>query len=124
MKNESVFFSYLKNNRKNFILLIIVFVIGIALGTLFINNVNYSQSEKIYEYINSIVNNIKTTDSIDKTSLLIQSLKQNLMFVLIIWMFGCSIFGNILIYIAILYKGFSIGYTSSAIIATLGIKSR
>lgn len=124
MKSESVFFLYLKRNRNKFVLLIITFLTGIALGILFVNKANSKQSEIIYEYIISIVNNIKNTDTIDKSLLLGQSLKNNMLFVFAIWIFGCSLLGNFLIYIAILYKGFSIGYTSAAIIASLGIKSR
>lgn len=39
------------------------------------------------------------------------------------WLLGCTIIGNIFVYFAILYKGFSIGYTISAIISALGAKS-
>lgn len=37
--------------------------------------------------------------------------------------FGCTIIGSFFIYIVILYKGFSLGYTISSIIAVLGVKN-
>ena len=40
-----------------------------------------------------------------------------------IWILGSSIIGSFFIYFVILYRGFSVGYTISAIIASLGIKS-
>lgn len=123
MKNKSVFFCYLKDNKKTFLCLIIIFFIGIILGITFINNVNSVQSEQIYSYVNSLKDNIKKAENINRTLLLKQSIKQNSLFVIFIWFLGCTILGSFLIYAVVLYKGFSIGYTVSAIIATLGAKT-
>lgn len=123
MKIKSVFFEYLKANKKTFLALLMLFFIGIILGIVFINNANESQIQEITLYVNSLKDNIKSAQTVNKSVLLMQSLKQNLIFVLIIWFLGCTILGSFLIYIAIIYKGFSIGYTISAIIATLGVKS-
>ena len=49
-------------------------------------------------------------------------MKYNFSIVFLIWILGSTIIGSYLIYIIIAYKGFSIGYTISAIIASLGIK--
>jgi len=54
--------------------------------------------------------------------LLKRSLKTNISLVILVWILGCSLFGSFFMYIVIIYKGFSIGYTVSSIIATLGIK--
>lgn len=124
MKNKSVFFYYVKNNKKNLIFLILIFLIGMIAGIAFINNVRAEQMQEISSYVNSLKDNLKTSDEINKTVILTQSIKQNLVFVGIIWILGCTLLGSFLIYVAILYKGFSIGYTASAIIATLGVKSR
>lgn len=124
MKNKSVFFCYVKNNKKNFLCLLIIFFIGIAVGITFINHANESQILEIQGYVTSLKDNIKSSDDINKTLLLMQSMKKNAIFVLLIWFLGCTIIGSFLIYVAVIYKGFSIGYTVSAIIATLGVKSR
>ncbi len=93
-------------------------------GIAFINHVGETGRQEIENYINSLKENIKLSDEINQTVILKQSIKQNLMFVLMIWFLGCTLLGSFLIYGAVLYKGFSIGYTASAIIATLGTKSR
>ena len=80
--------------------------------------------QEISSYVNSLKENIKTSEGINKTVILRQSIKQNLMFVSMIWFLGCTLLGSFLIYLAIFYKGFSIGYTASAILATLGVKTR
>ena len=124
MKIKSVFFEYIKSNKKTFLALLIFFFVGIAGGIIFINNANDAQVQEIEFYVNSLKDNIKNSNDINKTLLLIQSLKQNTIFILIIWILGCTILGSFLIYLAIICKGFSIGYTVSAIIATLGVKKR
>lgn len=123
MKKKSVFLDYIKNNRKTFFCLILFFLIGIILGIVFINNTDEAQKQQICLYVNSLKDNIKKSDNINRTLLLTQSIKQNMIFVFIIWFLGLTILGSFLIYAIILYKGFSIGYTISAIIATLGVKN-
>ena len=99
------------------------FLCGVIGGISFINHANSMQTEEIFSYVNSLRENIKSSDEINKTVILMQSMKQNIIFILLIWFLGCTILGSFLIYVAILYKGFSIGYTVSAIIATLGVES-
>lgn len=122
--NKSVFSYYLKNNKKSFFMLMLLFCLGIMGGIAFINHANEIQTEEICSYVNSLKENIKNSDDINKTLILTQSIKQNVAFVMLIWFLGCTILGSFLIYIAILYKGFSIGYTVSAMLATLGVKAR
>ena len=122
MKIKSVFFEYLKANKKTFFTLLIMFFIGIVVGIVFINNISEKNKNEIYLYVNSLKENIKKSSDINRKLLLIQSIKQNINFILIIWIFGCTILGSFLIYLAVVYKGFSIGYTISAIIASLGIR--
>lgn len=46
---------------------------------------------EICSYVNSLKDNIKASDNINKTVILIQSMKQNTLFVGIIWFLGCTI---------------------------------
>ena len=124
MKNKSVFFYYVQNNKKSLIFLCVVFLLGMIAGITFINHASESQTQEIGTYVNSLKENLKSSESINQTVILIQSMKQNMAFVGIIWFLGCTLLGSFLIYGAIFYKGFSIGYTAAAIIATLGAKSR
>ena len=120
MKN--ILLDYISKNKKNFIVIIVLFCIGIAVGVLIINNSNDLQKNELNEYINNLIENIKNSENIDTFNMLILSIKQNVGFILLVWFLGCTIIGGIFIYITILYKGFSIGYTISAMIAVLGVK--
>lgn len=113
---------YIVRNKKNFIIIIILFCVGIGIGIFFVNNSNEVQKNELNEYINNLILKIKDSDNIKSFNLLGLSIKENIFSILIIWFLGCTIIGGIFIYIAIIYKGFSIGYTISAIIAVLGIK--
>lgn len=88
---KSVFFSYVKNNKRVFLMLVIIFLVGIALGIGFINHANEIQMQEISAYVISLKENIKNSDNINKTFLLVQSMKQNMTFVLMIWLLGCTI---------------------------------
>lgn len=121
MKN--ILIDYIIRNKKNFIVIIVLFCIGIAVGIFFINNSSQTQTEEINEHIENLITNIKDSENINKLSILFLSIKQNILFILLIWFLGCTIIGGIFIYLAIIYKGFSIGYTISAMIAVLGVKN-
>lgn len=113
---------YIVRNKKNFIIIIILFCVGIGIGIFFVNNSNEVQRNELNEYINNLILKVKDSDGIKNFNLLGLSIKENIFSILIIWFLGCTIIGGIFIYIAIIYKGFSIGYTISAIIAVLGLK--
>ena len=120
---KSILLEYVSRNRKNFIIIITLFCIGIAIGIFFINNSDENQRIELNTYIGELIKNIKETDSINKLEILLLSIKQNISFILLIWFLGCTIVGGIFIYLMILYKGFAIGYTISSMIAVLGVKS-
>lgn len=119
---KKVFIEYIIKNKKNFFIIAIIFIIGISSGIVFINTSNNFQKEEINNYVNLLIKNIKDTDNINKIDLLFLSIKQNVIFILIVWFLGCTIIGGLFIYVMILYKGFAIGYTISSIIAVLGVK--
>ncbi len=120
---RKILLDYVIRNKRNFIIIVILFCIGITVGIFFINNSNEVQTKEINGYIENLISNIKNSEDINRLELLFLSIKQNVLFIILIWFLGCTIVGGIFIYLAIIYKGFSIGYTISAMVATLGIKN-
>lgn len=119
----NILIDYIIRNKKNFIVLTILFCIGISIGIFFINNSNTNDKEELNIYIEDLINKVKNDEqSPNKIELLGLSLKENFISILIIWLLGCTVIGGIFIYVAIIYKGFSMGYTIAAIIAVLGVK--
>ena len=119
---KKVLLNYINNNKKNLFIIIILFCIGVAIGIIFINNTEDTQKNDIRDCINNLIINVPNYNNIEKIKLLSFSIKNNLILIIIIWFLGCTIIGGPIIYVVILYKGISIGYTISALIAVLGIK--
>ena len=91
---KSILLEYVIKNKKNFIVITIIFCIGISIGIFLINNSNENQKLELNTYIGELVKKIKESDSINKMDILFLSIKQNVSFILIIWFLGCTIIGR------------------------------
>lgn len=54
------------NNKKPYILTTLLFVIGIFLGVLFINNMQEGQKGEISSYLNQFIENFKNIEKLDQ----------------------------------------------------------
>lgn len=122
-KCKTILVNHLKQYRKEYKLLSITFILGIIIGVLYIQKKNTNDFSNINSYIQTLIENIKNSNGINRALLLVECLKNNCIFILIIWFLGCTIIGSFLVYLACLYKGFSIGYTITAIVLSLGVKN-
>ena len=121
MKKRKILKNYLQKYKKEYISLFIIILIGFIFGILFIQKGNAEEITNINSYIQSLITNIKNANGINKALLLLESLKSNCLFIVIIWFLGCTVIGSFLIYLACFYKGFSLGYTVAAVFTSLGI---
>ena len=58
------------DNLKSYIVVIIIFIIGIVAGVIFINNTTQEQGTEIKGYINNFIEQLKQDYQIDKGELL------------------------------------------------------
>ena len=122
---RKIIFQHINLNLKDYLILSIIFVIGVMAGVVIVNNSDEQSKTEISGYINSFVDTIKNDNyEVDKVKLAKMSIFENLKLVVIVWLAGSTIIGIPLIYLIISYKGLCIGYTISAIIATLGLVRR
>ena len=117
---KSIVLNHIYKNLKAYIIVIIIFIIGITLGVIFVNNINDSELTEINKYITNFVNNLKQDYHIDKGQLLKKSLWDNLILILGMWFAGSTVIGIPIVFGIVLYRSFCIGYTISAVIAVLG----
>lgn len=109
------------NNSKEYVVVTLLFIIGIFLGVLFVNNIQEAQRVEISSYFNNFTEKLKQTEQLDQTQLLKTSLGSNIMLTVIIWFFGTTVIGIPVVFGIVLYRGFCLGYTVSVCISIMGL---
>lgn len=113
---------HLYDNIKLYLIVIIILVIGITVGVVFINNINVDGAEEIKNYITDFINQLKEGYHVDTGELLRKSLSDNLILIVTMWLLGSTVVGIPIVLGIVLFRGFCIGYSLSAIIASLGVQ--
>lgn len=113
---------HLYDNIKLYFIVIIILVIGITIGVVFINNINVDGAEEIKNYITDFINQLKQGYHVDTGELLRKSLSDNLILIVTMWLLGSTVVGIPIVLGIVLFRGFCIGYSLSAIIASLGVQ--
>ena len=106
------------NNYRSYILVIILFSVGLFLGVLFINQTE--NQENVIKYINTYIDEIKISESNSTIVQLKTDIKNNIFLVFILWFAGTTIVGIPIVFGIIIARGFCLGYTISACVITLG----
>lgn len=111
---------HVSKNIKEYAISVLIFFIGIIIGIIILNSSDLENQKNISGYINEFIQSIKNKEyEVDTNKLLMNSILSNLKIALIIWISGSTIIGIPLVYGCLCYKGMCIGYSISAIIATL-----
>ena len=111
---------YVKNNYKEYLLISMLFIIGIFVGVMVINNCKDAQLNEITTYIKDFITKYKEIENINISSLIIESTKKNLLFAIILWLAGTTVIGMLVVLIMILLRGIILGFTISSITIALG----
>lgn len=117
---KDVVINNIYNNLKEYLIVTILFLIGVIAGVIFVNNINESQILEVKEYINSFIEALKGDYHIDSISLLKNSLGDNLKLVIGMWFIGSTVIGIPIVLGIVLFRGFCIGYTGAVAIGVLG----
>lgn len=112
--------TYLLDNSKKYILVTVIFLIGIFGGVILVNNSAEETTAQISNYITGFINKFKTTENINSGDLIILSIKRNIILALFLWFAGTTVIGLPVVFILIFLRGLSLGYTVSALTCALG----
>lgn len=111
---------HITNNKKEYFIICLLFVLGIFLGVLFVNQIGEIQKTDITNYINCFIDKLKNTENINFMDLLKNSILQNVMLAVSLWFFGTTVIGLPIVFGLVLYRGFCLGYTISSCVAIMG----
>ncbi len=112
--------SHIKNNFKIYIIILLIFMLGLLLGIAILNNSSEQQKEEVENYINDFANQVKSGESVNYNELFLTSIKSNSKTVVAILFFSISLIGIPIVFGIIGYQGFKLGYTLSSMIMTFG----
>lgn len=119
-KLMSTILQHIRDNLRTYLLVSCILLVGIILGVIFINNMGQTQKEEVQNYLNEFVNSLKGDSKIDNGKLLQNSIKNNVLLTLFMWFVGSTVIGIPLVLGMVLFRGFCLGYTISAVIAVWG----
>lgn len=119
-KLGNIFYNHIVNNKREYFIVSILFLVGLIIGVLYINNINETNVEEINTYFKNMITNIKEYEKIDYGILLKQSITSNFIMIVLLWFGASTIIGIPIVYGSIVIKGFSISYTISSIIMCFG----
>ena len=108
------------NNKKEYVIIFLIFIIGIFSGVFFINHLQETPKVEITNYLNQFIEKFKGLENINRIELLKNSMIQNIGLAVIIWFFGTTVIGIPIVFAIILYRGFCLGYTISLCITIMG----
>ena len=111
---NKVLLNYVKNNKKLFLRLLFFILIGIIIGVIYFNVVLEDvEREEISVFVLNTRTRLKENVGLDYIKLLINSIKKNTSYIFLIGILGLFVFGNLLVYIILIFKGVSLGFTIS-----------
>lgn len=108
----------IRNHAKSYIVIIILFVLGIFLGVLLVNQTNNKEDIKVY--INSYIDGIKGLQNGDYLGELQKDIRNNILLVFALWFAGTTIIGIPIVFGIILFRGLCLGCTIASCVFVLG----
>ena len=117
----NILIEFIKNNIKEYMIITLIFLIGIFLGVMFVNNLEEEQKTEIISYVNTYIESFEKSEQASNIKLLQNNIKDNIILTLIIWFIGSTIIGIPIVFGILAFRGFCLGYTISSITLVFGV---
>lgn len=111
--------NHLETYEKSYLILFIIFAVGVVLGITLLNNTNEIAKEQVKNYLTNSIENIDRK-KISYFVLFKNSFLEKVQFIIFVSLISLSLIGKYGAIALILLKGFSIGYSISSIIFAYG----
>lgn len=106
------------NNAKSYFIVVVIFIIGIFLGVMYINQTK--DKSEVEKYINTYIDETKLIKNRDFFLEQQNDVKNNIALVILLWFAGTTIIGIPIVLGVILFRGFCLGYTIASCVYVLG----
>lgn len=120
-KIGTTIYNHIINNKREYLIITILFFVGLIISIIFFNNITDNILEEINIYLNTLFENIRNNENIDLLKVLKNSIINNIIITLLLWFGASTIIGIPVVYGSIVFKGFSIGYTVCSFFSILGV---
>ena len=121
IKSLEMIKEHVSNNKKEYVIVALLFVIGIFLGVLFINHIQEGQKTEITEYFKAFIEKMKNMEELNSMDLLRNSMGQNIILAIVLWFLGTTVIGIPVVFGIVLYRGFCLGYTIAVCVTIMGL---
>lgn len=111
----------IKINKKIFVFLFVLMLIGIIAGSIFTTILNSSDKKLVVDHLNDFINNINN-NKLDYLFSLKSNLVTNIGYVMLIWLLGISVIGLPIIIIMFFTKCFILGFSVGSVLITFKLK--
>lgn len=91
---KSTIYQHITNNSKEYVLVTLIFLVGIFLGVMFINNTQEAQMSEITSYLNNFVDKLKNTEKLENMEILKTTIIENIILAVTLWFFGTTVIRN------------------------------
>ena len=91
---KSAIYKYITNNSKEYVLVTLIFLVGIFLGVMFINNTQEEQVSEITSYLNNFIDKLKDVKILNNVELLKTAVIENIILAVSLWFFGTTVIRN------------------------------
>lgn len=118
LKNKII--EHISKSKKQYAIIFSVLFIGIAIGVVYVNNLNQAKLENTSKYITEFIEKYKVIEKVEVGELFKITILKNCLIGILIWFFGTTVIGLPVVFGIVLYKGFSLGHTISVITISLG----
>lgn len=112
---------HISANLRAYIISVLIFTVGIFVGVMCLNNTYETQKTEISDYINMYITKTKDKTEISTVKALKNSIKDNVILAVGLWFAGTTIIGIPIVFGIVFFRGFSLGYTISACVYTMGL---
>lgn len=102
--------------KKKYMFLLVIVIIGFIVGILFSNILSTDDSKLVISKITEYFNNLRDDVPIDYFNNLLSSIKNNLLYIVTIWILGLSVIGLLLNNFILFFKSFILGFSIGSII--------